>query len=162
MGLGWLFGKKKVMPKVPLPEGGLFDEKTFQFSNKFWGERIIEPEHLQEAAGYRQRFSMPEEKAPDFKSRFSPETAPTQENTPVVGQDSYESTVYVKVDTYQRLLSEIESIKINTRKMQDACRIMESSEYNEEHSFDLLRKDLKLVNDRLLQVDKTLFKDLGE
>jgi len=158
MGLGWLFGKKKVAPKVPLPEGGLFDEKTFQFSNKFGGERVIEPEHLQEAAGYKQRFNLPEEKIPDYKNRYAP--APTIENEQP--SDNYEATVYVKVDTYQRLLSEIESIKVDTRKMQDACRIMENSEYNEEKSFDFLRRDLKLVNDRMLQVDKVLFKDLGE
>jgi hypothetical protein len=159
MGLGWLFGKKKVTPKVPLPEGALFDEKTFQFSQKFGGENVIEPEHLQEIAGYKQKYPSPEAKNSDFKARFTPEPMPQSAPT---GSDNYEATVYVRIDTYQRLLSEIESIKVNTRKMQESCRMMETSEYNEERSFESIRRDMKLIHDRLSQVDKTLFKELGE
>jgi hypothetical protein len=154
MGLGWLFGKKKVLPKVPLPEGQPFDERTFQFSKRFEGETVIEPENLQAAAGFNQPFNFPESRprSPGMTSMPTAPLAPAQSSEPV----------YIKVDAYQRILGEIEELKTDLTKLQEAQRKLESSEYNEENHFEKLKKAMKQAHDRLLTVDKTLFKYQGE
>jgi len=131
MGLGWLFGKKKVLPKVPLPEGKPFDERTFQFSKSFSGETGIEPEHLQAAAGFDQPYSLSES-----SPRLPQTNATVQSSVP-----NYTSEpLFIKVEAYQRVLGELDGLKVNLNKLQDANRHLESSEYNEESNFDKLRK----------------------
>lgn len=150
MGLGWLFGKKKVLPKVPFPEGQPFDEKTFQFSKKFDGDTVIGPEHLQAAAGYNQPFNLPES-----ASRTTP-------SAPMPASNYNSEPLFVKVEAYQRILGEIDGLKGNLNKLQEVNRRLESSEYNEENNFEKLKKAMKMAHDKLLQVDKTLFKYQGE
>ncbi len=155
MGLGWLFGKKKVLPKIPLPEGRPFDERTFQFSKRFEGETVIEPGNLQAAAGFNQPFNFPEStpRSSDMTSTPDASVAPvTADGEPV----------FIKVDAYQRILGEIEGLKSNLLLLQESHRKLESSEYNEENHFEKLKKAMKQAHDRLLQIDKTLFKYQGE
>ena len=38
---------------------------------------------------------------------------------------------------------------------------LDSSEYNEEHNFERLRRAMKLIHDRLLHVDKRIFNKLA-
>jgi len=152
MGLGWLFGKKKVLPKVPLPEGRPFDERAFQFSKRFEGETVIEPGNLQAAAGFNQPFNLPE----------SQPRSPGMTSMPAPALSNASEPVYIKVDAYQRILGEIEELKTNLTQLQEAQRKLESSEYNEENSFEKLKKAMKQAHDRLLLVDKTLFKYQGE
>ncbi|MFA6461415.1 MAG: hypothetical protein WCV90_04045 [Candidatus Woesearchaeota archaeon] len=153
MGLGWLFGKKKVLPKVPFPEGQPFDENTFQFSKRFNGETVIEPEHLQAAAGYNQPFNLPESGSRTMSSSTS---------APMPASNFNSEPLFVKVDAYQRILGEMDGLKSNLNKLQEVNRHLESSEYNEENNFEKLKKAMKMAHDKLLQVDKTLFKYQGE
>jgi len=155
MGLEWLFGKKKVLPKVPLPEGQPFDDRTFQFSKRYEGETVIEPGNLQAAAGFNQPYSVPE----------SSPRAPSMTSTPsaTAPEAQYQSEpIYIKVDAYQRILGEIEDLKKNLASLQESHRKVESSEYNKENHFEKLKKSMKQIHDRLLLVDKTLFKYQGE
>ncbi|MEK6938943.1 MAG: hypothetical protein AABX04_07940 [Nanoarchaeota archaeon] len=155
MGLGWLFGKKKVLPKVPLPEGLPFDEKTFRFSKKFGGDTVIEPEDLHAAAGFNQPFNLPENAPRALRPGSTPAPTPTE-----TGMSP--EPVFIKVDAYQRILGEIDEVKSNLIKLQEANRHLESSEYNEENHFERLKKAMKQAHDQLLQVDKTIFKYQGE
>lgn len=168
MALGWLFGKKRVAPKVPLPEG-LFDDKNLQFSKKFSGEKLIEPENLQAAVGFNQPFNLPpdlEVPAPSPKSKGKSKNAalPTfaQEKPESALPISSSGPVYVKVDVYREILQEVDVMKSELNQLKDINTKLETSEYNEEHNFDKLKKAMKSVHDRLLLVDKTLFKVQGE
>lgn len=160
MGLGWLFGTKKVQPKIPLPGSRPFDEKTFQFSKKFGKETLIEPEHLQAAAGFDQPFSFPEAigRAPSRSMRSS---FGEQETEPILPRAA-KKPIYLKVDLYEKLLWEVDTLKYDCIKLQQINTHLETSEYNEEHHFETLKKDLKALHDKLQRVDKTLFKEPGE
>ncbi len=148
--MGWLFGKRKV--ETP------FDENALQFPTSFPPQkRVIGPEALKEAAGFN-RSAFPEEHetaqtltAPPIRT-VSP-TAPPQPEAP-----QEEGMLYVKVDVYQRVLGELEEVKSNIIHLQQTQKRLESSEYNEENNFTRLRRAVKGLHDRLLQVDKILFK----
>ena len=159
MGLGWLFGKKK--PKVPLPESKPFDESTFQFSKKFGGETIIEPESLQKAAGYGEQFHIPEEAAAKNKPK-SAVLPPPVARPSMLAKSCPTQAVFVKVEVYQQMLDKLDECKQNIATLQGACRGLENSEYNEEHLFENMKSSVKSVHDKLLSVDKVLFKCLGE
>lgn len=160
MGLGWLFGTKKVQPKIPLPGSRPFDEKTFQFSKKFGKETLIEPEHLQAAAGFDQPLSFPEAmgRAPPrpMRSPFGEQEA--ELTTP----RATKKPIYLKVELYEKLLWEVDTLKYDCIKLQQANNHLETSEYNEEHHFEKLKKDLKALHDKLGRVDKILFKESRE
>ncbi len=160
MGLGWLFGTKKVQPKIPLPGSRPFDEKTFQFSKKFGKDTLIEPEHLQAAAGFDQPFNFPEttSRAPPrpMRSPFGEQEAELA--TPRTAK----KPLYLKVDLYEKLLWEVDTLKYDCIKLQQINSHLETSEYNEEHHFEKLKKDLKALHDKLGRVDKILFKESRE
>ncbi|MBI4980043.1 hypothetical protein HZC30_00630 [Candidatus Woesearchaeota archaeon] len=161
MGLGWLFGTKKVQPKIPLPGSRPFDEKTFQFSKKFGKETLIEPEHLQAAAGFDKLFSFPE---PAGRG------APPGPMMPSFGEQEVEPTalpvakkpIYLKVNLYEKILWEVDTLKYDCIKLQQVNNHLETSEYNEEHHLEKLKKDLKALHDKLGRIDKVLFKYPGE
>ena len=46
--MGWLFSRKKAVPKVPFPEGKMIDEKALRFPAPSSSERIIEPDKVKE------------------------------------------------------------------------------------------------------------------
>lgn len=160
MRLGWLFGKKK--PRVPLPESRPFDENAFRFSKKFGGETIIEPEHLQEAVGYNEQFKVPEEPVLERKMPKSVTVPKIVSNLNTLPRGCTINPIHIKIEVYQKILSEMEGCKENLGLMQEACRGLENSEYNEENNFEHLKKEMKSAHDKLLQIDKILFKCLGE
>ena len=59
--MGWLFGRKKVVPKVPFPQGKLLDEKALQFPSMGSSERVIEPDKVKEAVGFSKPMAFPDE-----------------------------------------------------------------------------------------------------
>ena len=155
--MGWLFGKKKV-PKVPFPEGQVVDETALRFPGSIHSERVIEPEDLKEAVGIRgplppsfeelEQEENPRKTAATFPRRGSAEPSFRRSSEPL----------FVKVEVYQRILGEIDGIKKTMSGLSEINRELENSEYNEENNFDTLRRELKVIHDRLLQMDKTLFK----
>ena len=169
--MGWLFGKKK--PKVPLPEGHPV-EGSLRFPNAPPSGKVIEPDKVKEAVGLEQGVPPAEsEEMPDFPSQEM-EMAPQQD----VGTISEETTsrdmerqsfsrasddpLYIKVDVYQHILGEIDDLKLELSHLSETQRLLEKSEFNEEANFEQLKKTVKNIHDRLLQVDKTLFRAQGE
>ena len=156
--MGWLFGKKKV-PKVPFPEGQIVDESALRFPGGFSSERVIEPEQLQEAAGFRA-----EQRMPVFPGMEETEEAPRKtvslfkRDTPAQTYNNNGEPLFVKMEVYQRILGEMDELKTILSKLGEVNRHLESSEYNEENNFEELRREVKLTHDRLLQIDKILFK----
>ena len=139
--MSWLFGRKKVLSKVPFPgeqEGAL----RFPTSSQF--ERIIEPEQLKEAVGMEDRpvFNL-------FRKPAMPEA-------PIIVQENV--LHYVKLDTYKAILGELDRLKGEMEHLQGIETQLLSSEYNEESKFVKLRRAVRGIHDRLLQVDKILFK----
>jgi hypothetical protein len=161
MGFGWLFGTKKVQPKIPLPGSRPFDEKTFQFSKKFGKDTLIEPEHLQAAAGFDQVFNPPEPVGKRASPRSMMSTFGEQE-VESVAPPAVKKPIYLKVNLYEKILWEVDTLKYDCIKLQQVNNHLETSEYNEEHHFEKLKKDLKALHDKLQRVDKTLFKYSGE
>ena len=56
--MGWLFGHKKVQPKVPFPEGRPA-EGSLNLTGKSSRERIIEPDEVKAAAGLEKPLAFP-------------------------------------------------------------------------------------------------------
>lgn len=164
--MGWLFGRKKAVPKVPFPEGKMYHEKALRFPTSSSQEKVIEPESVKAAVGFDKPVAFPEEEepmplpedelpAPPSFPFSRPRPVPTPEFTP-------RQELYVKVDVYQRMLGELDELKKKLFELSEASKSLEASEYNEEANFNKLRKGMKSLHDSLLHADKTLFKAQGD
>lgn len=157
--MGWLFGRKKKVPKVPFPEGYPTDLNTLKFPEAY-SDKIIEPESVKAAAG----ISRKEMRADEVSSEEMPEENSFQEEVAVSSRSTPEEIIsvgeplFVKVDVYQRILGELSSLHEQIGRLDETNKKLDGSEYNEEANFDKLRKIMKLMHDRLLQADKVLFK----
>ncbi|PIN73584.1 hypothetical protein COV20_05160 [Candidatus Woesearchaeota archaeon CG10_big_fil_rev_8_21_14_0_10_45_16] len=179
--MGWLFGKKKV-PKVPLPEGHLVDDRALRFpSSPTSRERVIEPEKVKEAVGIGSKPMMKEESifptaapAPMPKPKMSkmppmprpmvsrrPVPEPMMERSPMESM-SMEGPLFVKVDVYQRVLGEIDQVKEDLQQLGHLSRELEASGFNNEDNFTKLKRSVKNMHDKLLSMDKVLFKSQGD
>ena len=150
--MGWLFGRKKVQPKVPFPEGRAA-EGTLSLPGKMSRERIIEPEQVKAAAGLERPIAYPSEEIPPFPAKkaweasantISPFSSPELEVT---------GPLFLKLEKYQHLLEELNSIRGTI-----AAFNVKTLEYNEQTQLIKLQKAVKSLHDRLLLMDKTLFK----
>ena len=165
--MGWLFAdKKKVAPRVPFPMGKLLDDRSLRFSAPTSMEREIQPDRVQEAVGYNQPMNFPsafdQEQTP-FPSNVPPKSSQMQRDIPRPEMDTQASgPMFMKVDVYQLVLNEVDGLKGVLGELQESNRLLEKSEYNEEHNFEKLRKTMRGVHDRFLQVDKKLFKLQGD
>ncbi len=156
--MGWLFGRKKVVPKVPFPEGRPFDEKSLQFPTSFNSEKVISPSQVQAAVGVsapKETFEEDEgttetmQEMPEQQSFTPPRQFP---NEPVIGNS------FVKVEVYRKILSQIEDMNKSVHALKEASKGLDVSEYNEETDFIKMRRATKSVHDQLLKIDKTIFK----
>jgi len=170
--MGWLFGNKKKVPRVPFPEGlpieegnsfKKFNPGSLNLSDKVPKKRIIEPEKIKSAVGIDKGFNFSEdmENMPSMEEESKelpkPTLFPKFSNEKPLFMTKGEP-LFIKVDVYQRLLGELDNIKVNVSDLYEANRKLASSEYNEENHFVKLKQTVKQVHDRLLQIDKTLFK----
>ena len=166
--MGWLFGdKKKMAPRVPFPMGKSLDDKSLRFSAPTSGEREIQPDRIQEAVGYTNQ-------PMNFPSAFDAEQTPLPQNVSARGlpvqrdvprpeiNTQASGPMFMKVDVYQLVLNEVDGLKGVLGELQESNRLLEKSEYNEEHHFEKLRKTMRGVHDRFLQIDKKLFKIAGD
>ena len=146
------FSKKKKVPKVPFPEGHLVSEDALKFPST--SDRVIKPENVKKAAGL--------EKEPKVEKKTvtaeKPSKKKPQKVVPPTEPAAYQDPLYIKMDVYQRIIGELDSLKQNLGDLGHANRSISHSEYNEESNFNKLRKTMKSLHDRLLQVDKILFK----
>ncbi len=172
--MGWLFGKKKKVPRVPFPEGQKIDKNALQFSSPSSKERIIEPDQIKEAVGIEKPLafpppedeqevqqpeipSLPNVSPPDFGNslpRGGLEPNIQGMATPTINDEP----LFVKVDVYQEILSKMDELKSDFSHLRHTNNQLQQSEFNEVNSFEKLRKSIKNIHDKLLQVDKTLFK----
>lgn len=168
--MGWLFGRKKVVPKVPFPQGKILDEKALQFPPIESSERIIEPEKVKEAVGFSKPMAFPDEE----EAMPMDEELPEVPSFPFSARKKYSDLssspsdlmpkheLYVKVEVYQRMLSELDELRRGFMELQGINKNIGESEYNEETNFNKLRKGMKSLHDNLLQADKILFKLQGD
>ncbi len=160
--MGWLFGKKK-KPKIPLPAPA----DALQFPSSGSSPVAIEPAQLKEAAGVT---APPKEVEAPAKPSFltkpqAPAVTPFKAmpvQSPSFGEVPVEGPLYIKKDVYQHMLGEIEALKSHILCLSQVTRELEESEFNEESHAEKLRKSMKLMHDKLLLVDKILFKSGGE
>ncbi len=167
--MGWLFGKKKAVPvpKVPFPQGRLADGETFSFPKRQASPKTIEPDMLKEAAGIEGTFGAEkEERSISSQDKLMAQQLPkaVRVPTPPIRRPFSEERepLFIKVDVYQRILGEMEELKTVLTHINAASNQLERSEYNEENSFEKLKKAVKIAHDRLLQVDKIIYKAQGE
>jgi len=172
----WLFGRKKKIPKVPLPEGKPFDEGALKFPTGPPSEKVIEPEQIKKAAGFEKPVSPPGEEAErqamkekqkeepgqelpaqNIPTTPSEEPYPFPKSSPV--QDEEETApLFIKVEVYQRILGEIDSLDLKLNELNGISKVLEKSEYNEGNNFNKLKRVIKVAHDNLLQMDKIIFK----
>ena len=162
--MGWLFGKKK--SQVPFPEPHLLDEGALRFPGPGSRDRVFEPEQLKAAAGVDR--SMPSLNGEDNQNGFSmpmstrlytgPMPIRTQHEVPVENVTSIDEPLFVHIDVYRQVLGSIDDLKKSVNSLQETSKKLETSEYNEEANFTKLRRAVKSMHDRLLHVDKVLFK----
>ncbi|MEK6863093.1 MAG: hypothetical protein AABW53_00130 [Nanoarchaeota archaeon] len=166
--MGWLFGRKKAVPKIPFPEGKMIDEKALRFPAPSSSERIIEPDRVKEAVGFSKPLAFPEEievsekkgvPSPPF---FPPPRTVKPATFPPPADFMLRQDLYVKVDVYQRMLGELDDLRRKLAELGETSKSLQASEYNEEHNFNKLRKLMKSLHDNLLHADKTLFKTQGD
>lgn len=151
-----LFSRKKI-PKVPMPEPRYMGTDTLQFPRSQASDRVIEPD----------RFGGMDEPSPFFKEeerlpnlpppRSRAMSTPAKPIAPAPEPQEQAEPLYIKVDVYQRILGEINGIKSKFGDLGSLNKHLEKSECNEEDHFEKLRKSVKLIHDRLLQVDKIIF-----
>ncbi len=170
--MGWLFGAKKV-PKVPLPQGYKLDEGALRFpSMSTPQQRVIQPEQVKQAVGFEKPYSFPEdieEQANDQNDQnmpsYSEQPRESLASMPKMGftpATEKSNPLYVKVEVYQQILGQLDGLKSDLTHLTDSNRQLESSEYNEQNNFDRLRRSVKSMHDRLLQIDKELFNSQGD
>lgn len=157
--MGWLFSRKKAVPKVPFPEGKAFDEKSLHFPQAGSPEKVIKPEEVQAAVGLGKPVIPPEETE---KAEEIPEQGEAIEQQPFTPPRAFPEQKpgpsFARVDVYRKILTELNEIKLKLNELKSISRDLNRSEYNEESSFLRLRRATKFMHDRLLQVDKILFK----
>ncbi len=155
--MGWLFGRKKVVPRVPFPEGRPFDEKSLQFPASFSSEKVISPSQVQAAVGVKAPKDVFEDQEIEETTQEMPEkqsfTPQKQFSTEQVAGNSF-----VKVEVYRRILSQIDDMNKSVHALKEASKGLDVSEYNEETDFIKMRRATKSVHDQLLKIDKTIFK----
>lgn len=162
--MGWLFGRKKKVPKVPFPQGHPVGEQTLQFPSAPDKEKTIEPDKVKEAVGVPNEVPedapqpVPEQAPQPAMPPVEQQVTPRQVEAPVFGSTE---PLFVKKDVYQRILGEFEGLKHDLGRLSYATKTLEESEYNEEHNFEKLKKAIKQLHDKLLMVDKTIYKVQG-
>ena len=139
-----LFSKKKNAISNPN-----FDLNKLQLSNfRAPPERIIEPEDIREAVGLKTFEPAP----PELKKE------PGDKNNIPVRRVNRNEPLYIKVNIYQAMLSELEELKTGINGLNTVQTSLEHSEFNEEHQFAKLRRSIKILHDHLLRSDQILFK----
>lgn len=157
--MGWLFGKKKVPEaKVPFPSGRVLDEGALRLPGRSGGERVIEPGAIKAAAGLEEPLSFPEAGEEFPEESLPPPSAGLTGKTTLMPFFKSKKPVFIKVDVYQRLLGEMDAIKVKIADMQEVDRKLETSEYNEENNFAHLRRSVRSIHDHLSMVDRIVFK----
>src|SRR3989338_6658375 len=155
--MGWLFGHKKV-PKVPFPEGRAMDEGSLRLPGKMSSQRVFEPDQIKEAAGLGRAMTFPdEEETPDYSVPEAPRPSGKQKLSPLPTKVE-PNPLFIKMEVYQHILSEMDEVKSKITELSHINKAVETSEYNEEHNFVKLRREVRGVHDRLLLADKIVFK----
>ncbi len=145
--MGWLFGSKKA-PKVPLPEAGMFDEHSLHFPVATQSRTIIPEYHEDEDNAPISTPTMPSASVAVKRGVVKGSVS----STPVVHRH-----FYLKVDTYQQILADLDGLKKDLGHLGEVNRLLEASEFNEEADYDKIKRGLKLSHDKLVSIDKVLF-----
>lgn len=154
--MGWLFGHKKVQPKVPFPEGRTV-EGTLNFPGKNSRGRVIEPDEVKAAAGLEKPLVFPQPESPSpFSFKRTVEMPPPSMAPFHSFESASDGPLFLKLDSYQQVLSELNNIKATIASVNITI-----SRYNEDEEFLKLRKSVKSLHDKLIAIDKVLFKGDG-
>ena len=127
------------------------DLKTLSFAATPPPRRVPAPERMRAAAGIPDEREVSSPTLPSFS-----ETGGESKEAPVI---TGEDIIFMKKETYQRVLGELANLKSSTNKLAELNRRLQASEYNEENSFTKLRSSMKGIHDKLLAADKILFKE---
>ena len=183
--MGWLFGRKKAVPKVPFPQGQAGSPKTLRFPESKSEDKVIQPNQVKAAVGFEKPMNPPQARQVPESQPLPPRQPmprpmaqppaqglpqrsplpPRQDSFPVEQQmnpfTSDDGPLFIKINVYQRILGEIELLQKELTELTHYNRVLENSEYNEEADFAKLRRSMKQAHDKLLEVDKRLFSSQG-
>lgn len=174
--MGFLFGKKKVSPKVPFPQGEHFDERSLKFTASMPTERVIEPKQLKAAVGVDK--ALPEVPFEEKKGlgmnikaavglgknipeerNFMTNTHDNDEDIPMSVKPEDKNHLFIKVDVYQRMLGEVDGLKSKVDELASLSKGLDTSEFNEENDFNKLKRNMKAMHDNILRLDRVIFKN---
>ena len=158
--MGWLFGKKKKIMQDAPPPGPAFDEKALRFPTTSPPAKVIEPEEIKKAAGFKKQSAYPQEDVDEVPPQEQLQQQPVRQQQPE--RSLTREPLYIKMNVYQRILGDLDALKVDITSLQEANRRLENSEFNEENNFEKLKKIMRNVHDRILIADKVLFKGQGE
>ncbi|MDP3640581.1 MAG: hypothetical protein Q8R53_05290 [Nanoarchaeota archaeon] len=148
--MGLFFHKRPAASSFPQA-----DQRALRFPVTPPPERIIEPEKVKEAAGIMPRKPVTMPSQMKAKATEQERAMPLQ---PAHDELFPEGPLYMKVDAYQCVLGELDSVKGDLNDLREVSHTLEKSELNEESRFSDLKKMVRAVHDRLLEVDGLLFK----
>ena len=72
--------------------------------------------------------------------------------------NSQKEPLFIQVEVYRSILGACDGLKHDLAELSETNKLLEGSEYNEDNRFTRLRKEIKGIHDRLLHMDKILFK----
>ena len=127
--MGWLFGSKKKVPKVPLPEGQVLDEKSLRFPSSFSDERVIEPDQIKQAVGVGETYSFSDMDSNPVTAPVQPRLRSASMSAPLSGVQT-SKPLFVRVEVYQKILGEIDSLRDDLKELNHFNGSLENSEYN--------------------------------
>src|SRR3989339_1283738 len=137
-----LFSRKKKVD-VPLPPS----EEILRFPRRLPMEREILPAPKRMPETER----LPKEPEP-VQSSFPSQTQ-VNPNTQLVNQ-----FFFLRMVDYQNLIGNLDNTNLQVQELEHTMNKLEASEFNENRDYEALKSNLKKVHERLLYVDKLIFK----
>lgn len=167
--MGWLFGKKKKNSAVPKPVRKFGEQHALNLPTKTSAPKeqpSFDLEDFKKAAGVsypkpRPAAPMPVRQTALVEEPMPEHSEPSIQSAPKVAIKrpvNYGEPVFLKVESYKRILGELDEIKAELADLADINRHLEKSEYNEERSFSNLQTSIKNIHDKFLSVDEIVFK----
>ncbi len=108
--------------------------------------------------------AMPEQKTEELKSSFTEEAYPKitgrlfAPEKRALRERPTAKTIYVKVDKFKATLGSINMVRSDLRKSEEALMKLENIKSSKDKSFDKLKLSLDDLQEKLIFIDKTLFK----
>jgi len=146
------------MPKFDFPELKMESEEKFEFPPMEL-EKEAEPELPARTAIPEPTFAMPttsRAEAPQIPQPSLPTRGLFKEERRLAGKTP--KTIYVRIDRFKATLGNINVIRNDLRKSEEALAKLENLKASKDRAFERAKSSLEDLQRKLIFIDKTLFK----